>query len=54
MTGTEKLPQIICFGASISEWSFDTDKGFGLELQLKYAGKADVVNQGMYSTVSTP
>lgn len=48
MAETKKLPQIICFGASISEWSFDTDKGFGRELQQRYAGKAEVVNQGMH------
>ncbi|KAF2201240.1 SGNH hydrolase [Delitschia confertaspora ATCC 74209] len=41
------LPQIILFGDSLTEWSFDKDtRGFGWVLENKYKGKAEIVNEG--------
>jgi hypothetical protein len=42
------LPQVILFGASMTEWSFDEQtEGFGWSLQSMYQDKVRVVNEGM-------
>jgi len=47
MTERKRLPQIILFGDSLTEWSFDeATAGFGWVLENKYAGKAEIVNEG--------
>ncbi|KAF2739075.1 SGNH hydrolase [Polyplosphaeria fusca] len=44
------LPQIVLFGDSLTEWSFDDyNRGFGWALENKYHGKAEIINEG-YST----
>ena len=49
----KKLPQIVLFGDSLTEWAFDeTTAGFGWVLEKKYHGKAEIVNEGMDHTVS--
>lgn len=48
MAAKKELPQIILFGDSLTEWSFDeSTEGFGWVLRNKYAGKAEIVNEGM-------
>lgn len=45
----KQLPEIVLFGDSLTEWSFDdTTQGFGLHLESLYAGKARIVNEGSY------
>jgi lysophospholipase L1-like esterase len=40
-------PQIICLGASLTEWAFqEEDHGFGWYLQHVYGDKVEVVNKG--------
>lgn len=47
MSEPKQQPQLVLFGASMIEWSFDKEKGgFGWVMQHKYAGKAEVVNEG--------
>ena len=47
MTGKEKLPQIVLFGDSLTQWGFEeSNGGFGWVLKDKYAGKAEIVNEG--------
>jgi lysophospholipase L1-like esterase len=49
----KKLPQIVLFGDSLTEWAFDeTTAGFGWVLEEKYHGKAEIVNEGIDHTVS--
>jgi lysophospholipase L1-like esterase len=44
----KKLPQIVLFGDSLTEWAFDeSTAGFGWVLEKKYAGKAEIINEGM-------
>ncbi|KAI0590442.1 GDSL-like Lipase/Acylhydrolase family protein [Pyrenophora tritici-repentis] len=41
------LPEIVVFGASMAEWSFDRNtQGYGWLLENIYAGKARVANEG--------
>ena len=45
--GAKKLPQIVLFGDSISEWSFlEEDRGTGWVLQQMYEDVAEVLNEG--------
>jgi lysophospholipase L1-like esterase len=47
MAQSKKLPQIVLFGDSLTEWSFDEEtRGFGLVLEERYKGKAKIVNEG--------
>ena len=49
MPSHPRLPEFVLFGDSLTEWSFDeTTQGFGLYLEEKYAGKASMVNEGMF------
>jgi hypothetical protein len=44
---SNRLPEIVLFGDSLTEWSFDDfTQGFGLHLEKLYAGKARIVNEG--------
>jgi lysophospholipase L1-like esterase len=55
MSHKKKLPQIVLFGDSLTEWSFeDHNRGFGWVLQQRYAGKAEVVNEGQSLRATTP
>jgi hypothetical protein len=48
MASSELLPEIVLFGASMTEWSFkEKTQGFGWFLAKKYAGKARVINEGI-------
>ncbi|KAF2744197.1 SGNH hydrolase [Sporormia fimetaria CBS 119925] len=50
----KQLPQIVLFGASLTQWSFNEhDRGFGWVLTNKYEGKAEVVNEGVAGYTST-
>jgi lysophospholipase L1-like esterase len=52
MADQEKLPQIVLFGDSLTQWSFDDEtEGFGWVLENKYAGKAKIVNEGELSAI---
>jgi uncharacterized membrane protein len=46
----ERRPKIICFGASLTAWSFGTNhgKGFGDVLKKEFEGRAEVVNEGAW------
>ena len=47
---TKKLAQIILFGDSLTQWSFDDEtQGFGWYLSRCYKGKAEIVNEGTIS-----
>lgn len=47
MSQKKKLPQFVLFGDSLTEWGFDdSNRGFGWVLEQKYAGKADILNEG--------
>lgn len=47
MSDEERLPEIVLFGDSLTEWGFkETTRGFGWVLEQKYAGKAEIVNEG--------
>jgi lysophospholipase L1-like esterase len=49
MTEERELPQIVLFGDSLTQWSFNEQtRGFGWVLEDKYAGKAEIVNEGTY------
>jgi hypothetical protein len=51
---SNRLPEIVLFGDSLTEWSFDdSTQGFGLHLEKLYAGKARVVNEGWYAPFLT-
>ena len=42
------LPEIVVFGASMAEWSFnEKTQGYGWFLEKTYASKARVVNEGI-------
>ncbi|KAL5402667.1 hypothetical protein PMIN03_010470, partial [Paraphaeosphaeria minitans] len=44
----KQLPQIVLFGDSLTEWSFDESvQGFGWYLTDWYKGKAEIVNEGI-------
>jgi hypothetical protein len=48
MAPSDALPEIVCFGASMCEWSFrQKTQGFGWFLKDKYAGKAKILNEGI-------
>ncbi|KAJ4352329.1 uncharacterized protein N0V89_007677 [Didymosphaeria variabile] len=43
----KQLPQLVLFGDSLTEWSFDSStQGFGWYLSDWYKGKAEIVNEG--------
>jgi hypothetical protein len=47
MASSEALPEIVLFGASMTEWSFkEKTEGVGWFLEKKYAGKARILNEG--------
>ncbi|KAF1965212.1 SGNH hydrolase [Bimuria novae-zelandiae CBS 107.79] len=47
MASTKRRLQIVLFGDSITEWSFEPDtEGFGWDLSKRYKGKAEIVNEG--------
>ncbi|KAF2019944.1 SGNH hydrolase [Aaosphaeria arxii CBS 175.79] len=49
-----KLPKIILFGASLTQWAFEEDnRGFGWVLTQKYHDKAEVLNEGEAGYTST-
>ncbi|KAF1994789.1 SGNH hydrolase [Amniculicola lignicola CBS 123094] len=51
MATQEQLPEIVLFGASLVEWSFfEHTRGFGWVLQEKYKGKAEILNEGSYTS----
>jgi lysophospholipase L1-like esterase len=53
MSQNTKLPQIVLFGDSLTQWSFDeTTAGFGWVLEEKYRGKAEIVNEGIIHDLS--
>ncbi|KAJ4296911.1 hypothetical protein N0V90_006959 [Kalmusia sp. IMI 367209] len=44
--GSRKLPQIVLFGDSLTQWGFDAaTQGFGWHLENVYEGKAEIVNE---------
>jgi hypothetical protein len=48
MADTKQLPEIVLFGASMTEWSFrEKTQGLGWFLEKMYAGKARVLNEGI-------
>ena len=48
MATLQSLPNIVLFGASMTEWGFkEKTQGFGWFLEKKYPGKARVVNEGI-------
>jgi hypothetical protein len=48
MAMSDMLPEIVLFGASMTEWSFrEETQGLGWVLEKKYAGKTMVVNGGI-------
>ena len=48
MASTEALPEIVLFGASMTEWSFEEKtQGVGWFLENKYAGKVKILNEGI-------
>lgn len=53
MAMSNMLPEIVLFGASMTEWSFrEETQGLGWFLEKKYAGKTRVANEGiMHSSV---
>ena len=51
---SNQLPEIVLFGDSLTEWSFDdSTQGFGLHLEKLYAGQARVVDEGGYASFPT-
>ena len=43
----KKLPEIVLFGDSLTEWGFEEEtRGWGLVLEQKYEGNANIVNEG--------
>ncbi|KAH4895751.1 hypothetical protein HBI81_157330 [Parastagonospora nodorum] len=51
---SNRLPEIVLFGDSLTEWSFDdSTQGFGLHLEKMYAGKARILNEGQAGYTST-
>ncbi|KAF7671767.1 hypothetical protein GT037_010289 [Alternaria burnsii] len=47
MAMSDMLPEIVLFGASMTEWSFrEETQGLGWFLEKKYAGKTMVANEG--------
>jgi hypothetical protein len=47
MASIEALPEIVLFGASMTEWSFkEKTQGVGWFLENQYAGKAKILNEG--------
>lgn len=53
LPNSNRLPEIVLFGDSLTEWSFDdSTQGFGLHLEKLYAGKARIFNEGRYSSLS--
>jgi lysophospholipase L1-like esterase len=54
-SGSAKLPQIVLFGDSLTEWGFDSDtQGFGWYLEEWYKGKAEIVNEGTLICLVNP
>ncbi|KAF2658739.1 SGNH hydrolase [Lophiostoma macrostomum CBS 122681] len=54
MASSKKLPQIVLFGDSLTQWSFNEEtRGFGWVLEEKYKGKAEIVNEGQAGYTST-
>ncbi|KAH7398248.1 SGNH hydrolase-type esterase domain-containing protein [Pyrenochaeta sp. MPI-SDFR-AT-0127] len=54
MTSSTALPEFVLFGASLTEWSFsEKTEGFGWFLEKKYAGKANILNEGQAGYTST-
>jgi hypothetical protein len=52
MADSKQLPEIVLFGASMTEWSFDEKThGLGWFLTSKYEGKANVLNKGTRATL---
>lgn len=48
MKDAKQLPEIILFGASMTEWSFSEEtQGLGWFLEKMYEGKVRVVNEGI-------
>jgi hypothetical protein len=48
MATSTVLPEIILFGASMTEWSFsEKTQGLVWSLEKNYTGKAKVVNEGI-------
>jgi hypothetical protein len=48
MASSETLPEIVLFGASMTEWSFEEKtQGVGWFLEKEYAGKAKILNEGI-------
>ncbi|KAF2451430.1 SGNH hydrolase [Karstenula rhodostoma CBS 690.94] len=49
----KQLPQVVLFGDSLTEWSFDdSTQGFGWYLTDWYKGKAEIVNEGTTELLS--
>ncbi|KAH7116049.1 SGNH hydrolase-type esterase domain-containing protein [Dendryphion nanum] len=54
MGNKQPQPRIILFGASLTQWSFrEETSGFGWTFKQRYAGKAEVVNEGKAGYTST-
>jgi hypothetical protein len=48
MASIEELPDIVLFGASMTEWSFKEEtQGVGWFLENVYTGKAKILNEGI-------
>jgi hypothetical protein len=48
METSEQLPELVLFGASMTEWSFrEKTQGLGWWLEKMYEGKARVLNEGI-------
>jgi hypothetical protein len=48
MASPGALPEIVLFGASMTEWSFkEKTQGVGWFLEKKYSGKAKILNEGI-------
>jgi lysophospholipase L1-like esterase len=47
-----KLPTVVLFGDSLTAWSFGAThgKGFGDVLTREFAGRAEVLNEGLFSS----
>jgi hypothetical protein len=48
MASTEALSEVVLFGASMTEWSFEEKtQGVGWFLDHVYIGKAKILNEGI-------